>query len=326
MTAGRFAFRLVQFVPAVIGVVLVGFILVQLAPGDPVFALAGEYGDESYYEFMRERFDLDRSVPVQLATYARRVASGDLGMSYAQGRPVLDLVSERLPATLLLAVSALSVSSLAGVAFGFAAGVRPFSARDMSVTSFTLALYAAPVFWLGQLAILFVAFRVSWLPIQGITSPGAQVGGFAAVLDVARHLFLPTLVLASELMVSVSRLTRTGLIEQLSRPYIRTARAKGLPERFVLIRHALRLALLPVVTLLGHRVGHLVAGAVIVEIVFGWPGLGGLTLDAIQTRDMPVLLGLFLLMGFAVVTANLLTDLIYEPLDARIKYGRARPS
>ncbi len=323
MTFARIGIRVAQAVAAVIGVTLIGFVMVHSAPGDPVFALAGEYGDESYYDFIRERFELDRSLPVRLVTYARRVMTGDFGTSYVLGRPVLSIIGERVPATLLLTVSALFVSSMTGLVLGVFAGIRPFSTRDVGVTSLTLALYAAPVFWLGQLAILFVAFRVSWFPIQGMTSAGIQTEGAAMALDIAKHLVLPTLVLASQQLVAVSRLTRTGVIDQLAQPHVRTARAKGLTNQIVVVRHALRLALLPVVTLIGHRVGHLVSGAILVEIVFGWPGIGQLTLDAIRTRDMPILLGLFMVMAFTVVIANLLTDLIYEPLDARIKYRSA---
>jgi peptide/nickel transport system permease protein len=313
--------RLAQVVPAVAGIVLVSFLLIHLAPGDPVLALAGEHGDEAYYAFMRERFGLDRSLPAQIATYAANVLRGDLGISYVHGRPAATVIAERLPATLLLTTTSLVFSSLVGVLLGIYAASRPYGTRDLLVNVGTLGLYAAPVFWLGQLALLAFALRFGWLPVQGITTAGSRATGLALAADVARHLMLPALVLASQEVAAVARLTRVGMLEELGRDYVRTARAKGVRERRVMLHHALRQALLPVVTVIGGRVGHLLSGTVIVEVVFGWPGIGRLLLTAMQTRDTPILLGIFLLVAFTVLLANLVTDLAYGRLDPRIRLG-----
>lgn len=311
--------RLIQVIPAVAGIVIIGWLLIHLAPGDPVVALAGESGDEDYYAFMREKFGLDRPLHEQFAAYAANVVRGDLGVSYIRGRPSAEVVLERLPATLLLTVTSLALSSVVGVALGVLAASRAGGWRDVAVNVGALGFYAAPVFWLAQLALLSFALRIGFFPVQGMSS-AAPTSGLAYVLDVARHLALPALVLASQETAAVTRFTRAGLLEEMQRDYVRTARAKGLSRVQALLRHALRRALLPVITVVGARVGHLISGAIIVEIVFGWPGLGRLLLSAAQTRDSPVLLAVFFLVAFSVVLANLLTDLAYAVLDPRIRY------
>lgn len=312
--------RVLQLLPTTAAILLVGFLLIHLAPGDPVLALAGENGDAEYYALVRARFGLDEPLPVQLVVYAGNVLQGDLGMSYVQGRPVVDVIAERLPATLLLTGTALVVSTLVGVALGVFTATRRRRWPDVTVTLATLAMYAAPVFLVGQLAILVLALRLGWFPVQGMTDPRSSATGFSRLLDVGHHLVLPVLALASQEVAAVSRLSRVGLLDELARDHIRTARAKGVPEQAVVLKHALRRAMLPVVTVLGGRVGHLVAGAVIVEVVFGWPGLGRLLVTAMQSRDAPIVLGVFLLVAVTVVVANLLTDLVYAWLDPRVRF------
>jgi len=311
--------RLAQVVPSVAGIVLVGWLLIHLAPGDPLVALAGQSGDEAYYAFMREKFGLDRPLHEQLVTYASNVLRGDLGVSYTRGRPATEVVLERVPATLLLTATALVLSSVAGVALGVIAASRPRGWRDLLVNGAALGLYAAPVFWVAQLAVLTLALRLRFFPVQGMSGV-ATTTGLASVLDLARHLVLPAVVLATQETAVVARFTRAGLLEELARDYVRTARAKGLSQSRALLRHALRRALLPVATVVGARVGHLVSGAIVVEIVFGWPGLGRLLLSATQTRDAPVLLAIFFLVAFSVILANLATDIVYALLDPRIRY------
>lgn len=320
MTLRYLGRRLLQVVPVVAGIVLIGFMLLHVAPGDPVVALAGESGDAEYYAFMREKFGLDRPLPEQLVTYVGNLLKGDLGVSYLQGRPVVDLIGERVGGTLLLGAAALLISTPAGIALGVLAASRPGGVRDVAVTTGTVGLFAAPVFWVAQLALLVLALGAGLFPVQGMTSPGGAPPGFAGVLDVSRHLALPALVLASQEIAVVARLTRVGMLEELAGDHIRTARAKGLGEFVVMTRHALRRAMLPVLTVIGSRVGHLLSGAIVVEVVFGWPGLGRLLLTAMQTRDYPILLGIFLLIAFSVVLINLLTDLAYVRLDPRIAY------
>jgi peptide/nickel transport system permease protein len=312
--------RLLQVLPTASAILLVGFLLIHLAPGDPVLALAGENGDAEYYAFVREKFGLDEPLPQQLATYAGNVLRGDLGTSYVQGRPVAQIVAERLPATLLLTGTALVVSTLVGISLGVFSATRRRRWPDVTVTVSTLVVYAAPVFLVGQMAVLLLALGTGWFPVQGMTDARATSTGLAHVADVAHHLVLPALALASQEVAAASRLTRVGLREELTRDHVRTARAKGVPERAVVLRHGLRRALLPVVTVLGGRTGHLVAGAVVVEVVFGWPGIGRLLVTAMQSRDAPIVLAVFLLVAVAVVLANLLTDLVYAWLDPRVRY------
>lgn len=312
--------RLLQVVPTVLAIVLAGFVLIHVAPGDPVLALAGEHGDQAYYDFMRGRFGLDRPLPERTLTYFRRVLSGDFGVSYVQGRPVSEVILARVPSTLLLTGSALLLSTIAGILLGALAATKPHGKRDTAASALALTLFAAPVFWLGQIAVVVAAFQLGWFPVYGMRDPGAVAGGWTGTLDVLHHLALPALVLASQELAAVSRLTRAGLVTELDSGYVRTARAKGLPERVVLFRHALRRALLPVVTVVGSRVGHLLAGAVLIEVVFAWPGIGRLLVAAIQARDTPVLMGIFFLVAFTIVLANLLTDLTYRFLDPRIRY------
>lgn len=311
--------RLLQIVPTIIGIVLVGFILVHAAPGDPVLALGGEHGDAQYYADMRARFGLDQSLLRQLATYAAHVMTGDLGYSYVLGRSALAVILERVPATLLLTGSAMLIAMLVAIPFGAMAARQPDSPRDVVVRGVALGLYSTPAFWLGQLAIIGIAVRLGLAPVQGMASAGAPGTGIAHTFDVLRHLALPAIVLASQELAVLVRLTRSGLLDELERDHVRTARAKGVGERRVLLWHAMPRALLPVITVIGARAGHLLAGAVVVEIVFGWPGMGRLTLAALQTRDTPVLLGLFMVVAFTVAVANLLTDLAYAAIDPRVR-------
>ena len=320
MTLGYALRRVLQVPPALFGIVVLTFFLVHLAPGDPVLALAGESGDAAYYERMRVRFGLDRPLPEQFVEYLGNVARGDLGVSYVHGRPVTGVILERLPATLLLVCVALAVSSVAGVALGVLAAGRPHGFSDAGIRFVTLLGYATPVFWIGQLALLTLALGLGWFPVQGMSSSQGADTSAGYVLDVAHHLALPALVLAAQEVTLVTQLTRRSLLGEMGKEYVRTARAKGLPGRRVLLRHALRNSLLPTVTVIGGRLGFLFSGAVLVEVVFAWPGLGRLLLSAVQTRDYPILMGMFMLVAFGVIIANLVTDLVYGFLDPRIRY------
>lgn len=319
--SGRYlARRLAQLPLTVATILLTGFLLVHLAPGDPVVALAGQNGDTEYYALVRREFGLDLPLPAQLASYIGNVSRGNLGTSYVQGRPVLGVIGERMPATLLLTGTALALSTLAGITLGVFSARRHGRWPDTAVNLGALGVHAAPVFLLAQLAILWLTLSTGWFPVQGMSDARIPTVGVRHVLDVAHHLALPVLALATQDVAAVSRLTRVGLLDELRQDHVRTARGKGVAERRVIMRHALPRALLPVVTVLGGRVGHLVAGAVVVESVFGWPGLGRLLVSAMQTRDAPVLLGVFLLVAATVAIANLLTDLLYAWLDPRVRY------
>lgn len=308
-------------VPTIGFIVVVAFALVHVAPGDPVLALAGENGDAEYYAVMRERFGLDQPLYRQFFIYVGNLAQGDLGNSYVQGRPASSIIAERLPATLLLTSTALVLSSVVGVLMGVFAATRQRRWVDGSLGTVLLAVYAAPVFLIGQVVILFFALRLGWFPVQGMSSAVVPESLLGRWWDVARHLALPAAVLASQEVAAVGRLTRSGMREQLVADYVVTARAKGVRRSRVLLRHALRGTLLPVVTVIGDRAGHLVAGAIVVEAVFGWPGMGQLLVGAIQNRDYPITLGIFLLVAVTVVVVNLLTDLAYACLDPRVRHG-----
>ena len=312
--------RLGQALLAVVGIITITFFVVHAAPGDPAVVLAGEGADEEQVASLREKFGLDRPLPQQYLSYAANVVQADLGRSLVGGRPVGDVIGDRLPATLLLVVTAIVVSSLLGVLLGVLVARRPFGLFDASVTTTCLVGYATPVFWLAQLAVLLFGFRAGLFPVQGMTDARELYTGWAHVRDVAHHLVLPAAVLAFSELALVARLTRSSLVQELGKDYVRTARGLGLTRGRVVYGHALRNALLPVVTIVGTRFGTVFSGAVLVETVFAWPGLGQLLISSTRSRDYPVLLALVLLASFGVVVANLVTDLAYGRIDPRIRY------
>ncbi len=311
--------RLLQVAPAVLGIVVVTFVLVHLAPGDPVDALAGEGASEAYLDSLRVEYGLDRSLPTQLLAYAGNVLRGDFGVSIVQGRPVSELVRARLLPTLLLTSSALVLSAVGALLLGQLAARRPFGMFDLTLNTATLVLYAMPAFWLAQIVVLTVALRTGWFPVQGFTDARGQFTGAARVVDLAHHLVLPSLVLAASEVALLARITRTGLLQEVGQDYARTARAKGLDEAQVVSRHALLNVALPVLTVVGSRVGFLLSGAVLVETVFAWPGLGTLLVESARAQDYPVALALVILAAGSVVLANLVTDLLYASVDPRVR-------
>jgi peptide/nickel transport system permease protein len=307
---------LLSVAATIIGIVIVGFVLVHLAPGDPVVALAGEHGDAPYYAEMRARFQLDAPLPAQMLTYFAHALRGDFSYSYVHGRPAIDVIAERIPATLLLTGTALIIAILIAVPSATFAVRRRLVTADAAA----LTIYSAPVFWIGQLALILFAVRLRLFPVQGMTSAtdDASNGPLLHAADVAWHLALPALVLAAHETVVLFRLMRASLVDELARDHVRTARAKGLSETQVILRHALPRAAVPALAVIGTRVGQLVAGAVIVEIIFGWPGVGRLLYTALEARDAPILLALFFVVSFAVVFANLLTDIAHAAIDPRV--------
>lgn len=311
--------RLAQVVPTVLAITLITFVLVHLAPGDPVEVLASGNGDEGYYSFMRAKYRLDEPLLVQLWTYLTNVLRGDLGTSYLTGEPVFKMITPRIGSTLLLAFSSIIVSMTVGIALGVIAALRAGKFLDRAVLRVSVLTAAAPSFWVAQVLLLVFALRLGIFPSDGRNSPGFEGSGFTRVLDTLWHLVLPLSVLAIQESSTLARLTRTGVVDQMSEDHIRLARAKGLSEFKVIIQHALRRALPPVVTVIGGRVGHVFSGAVVVELIFGWPGLGQLILSSSQSRDTPVLLGVLMIIAGAVVVTNLLTDLSYMLIDPRVR-------
>lgn len=312
---------MLQAVPVLLGVLVLTFVLIHLAPGDPIYILAGDGGDAAYYAQMHAYYGLDRSLPEQLVRYLFAVLHGDFGYSFSYQQPVFSVILSRLPATLLLMGSALLFSTTVGLLLGVLAARCPHTPLDYGITATTLAAYSMPVFWLGQLLVIVFAVWLKWFPVQGISSVRESYTGLQAVGDVLNHLVLPAVSLGMLQLGVISRLTRTSLREMLSEDFVRTARAKGLSERAVLTRHALRNALLPVVTVVGGHVGTMLTGAALTEVIFAWPGLGRLLLDATLSRDYPLLMAIFIMVSVTVVVANLLTDLAYVWLDPRVRYS-----
>lgn len=312
--------RLAQAAPLLFGLLLLNFVLIHTAPGDPIYLLAGQSGDAAYYAEMRARFGLDRPLPEQLGRYILNVARGDFGYSFAYRQPVFQVILSRVPATLLLSISGLTVATVLGIWLGAVAARHADRPLDHLISSGTLIGYSMPAFWLGQVLLIVFAGQLGIFPVQGMTTARGGYTGLGAVLDVAWHLVLPAVTLGLLQLALVTRLTRTTLLEVLAEDYVRTARAKGLRPRVVLYRHALRNALLPVVTVVGGHIGTLLAGAVLTEIIFAWPGLGRLIYDATLNRDYPLLMSLFLVVSASVILVNLATDLLYAALDPRVRY------
>jgi peptide/nickel transport system permease protein len=312
---------LLQSLLLVLLLIGINFFLIHLAPGDPVYLLAGQSGDEKYYEFIRAKFGLDQPLTTQLWIYYKNVLRGDLGFSFHQQQPVAGVVFSRVPPTLLLMMTALIISSITGIFFGVNAAQRANTFVDRTMTLFSGLSYSIPSFCLGQIILLLFSLHLGLFPSQGMISANREASGIAQWLDILSHLVLPATTLAIMQSAMIARLTRTEMLKVLSEDYILAARAKGLTERLVLYRHGLRNAMLPIVTILGNDLGTMLSGAVLIETVFAWPGLGRLMLESISSRDYPVLMGLFLLVSIGVVLANLLTDIIYFRLDPRVSNG-----
>ncbi|WP_454721818.1 MULTISPECIES: ABC transporter permease [Cupriavidus] len=304
-----------------LAVVVLNFLLIRLAPGDPVETIAGSMGgiSDELRAQLRSQYGLDQPLPVQLATYVKHVLHGDLGHSYFFNLPVSGLIAERVPATLLLVLASVAVAFLLGTALGVLASRKPHGVLSQAITVLSMTGHAAPVFWSGMMLVILFASVWPILPVSDMHSMTADGQGLAAVLDVAWHMVLPTLTLSLVYLAQYSRLSRASMLEVLGSDYIRTARAKGLSEHRVLYGHALRNALLPVVTVLGLQFGNVVAGAILVETVFNWPGLGRLAFDSILRRDYPTVLGVLLFSAIVVVLMNQLTDALYRLIDPRIR-------
>jgi peptide/nickel transport system permease protein len=311
---------LAKFVAVVLVIATFNFVLVHAAPGDPAQVIAGQSGatDAKLLSQLRAEYGLDKPYPVQLATYLKRIATLDLGYSYRQQRSVLSLIAERLPATLLLTGTAFLTALVLGVMLGMLAGVRAGRWSDTLLTVVSLLLYAMPVFWLGLMLVLLFSVQLDWLPAFGYVTIGVEMTAFERMRDIAWHLALPAISLAAVYLAIYARLMRSSVIEVMHQDFIKTARAKGLKQGRIVVRHILRNAILPVVTVAGMQAGALVGGAVVIETVFAWPGLGRLTYDAVLQRDYPVMLGVFLVMSVIVIVINLVTDAIYRLIDPRV--------
>jgi peptide/nickel transport system permease protein len=315
--------RLMQAVPVVLGVVVLNFLLLQLAPGDAATVLAGEAGGAplEYIQQLRVRFGLDQPVLVQLALYVKNILVLDLGYSFRNQSPVLPLILTRLWPTLLLMGTTLLLSVAVGVLLGLLASVWVRTWRDNVISVFAIVAYAMPLFWIGLMLILVFSIHLGWLPTSGMEDAAAFYEGWERVVDIAQHLILPAVTLSLFYMALYARLMRATMLEQRGLDYVTTARAKGLTERQITLRHMVRNALLPVVTVAGVQVGGLLGGSVIVESVFAWPGLGQLAFQSLFARDLNLLLGIFFISSCLVVAVNIVVDIVYLLLDPRIRVG-----
>ncbi len=298
--------RLVWTVPTGLLVVLVVFSILHLTPGDPARLVAGEDADLRTVELIRHDLGLDRPLPEQLARYIGNLLRLDLGQSIHSKAPVAGELASRLPATVQLATASLLIATVLGGLLGLFSAVKYGSVWDLVGSVLATVLVSAPSFWVGMLLILVVSVTLGWLPAAGSGGP--------------EHLVLPALALAGYPLALVARLTRSECLETLGQEYVRTARAKGLQERVVLFRHVLKNALLPVLTVVGIQFGTALGGAVVIESVFGWPGVGRLIVDAIFRRDFPVVQGGLLVVSLGFLVVNLLVDIAYAYVDPRIRY------
>jgi peptide/nickel transport system permease protein len=313
--------RLAQALPIVLIILVANFLLLQLAPGDAVDAYVAGLGggaDASQIAELRARWGLDRPVWQQLGLFLWRMATLDLGYSYIYNQPVGLLILERLPATLLLMFSGICFAFSLGLMLGIAAARRAGTWADTALVALALVSYAIPGFWLGLMMIVIFSVKLAWLPLGGLGTLGADLTGIPRVLDVARHLIMPTIAVSLIYLAIYLRLMRAGMLEIYGLDFVRTARAKGLTEGRIAWRHVARNALLPMVTMLGLQFSALFGGSVVVESVFSLPGIGRLAYDSVVARDLNTLLGIIFVSTIVVIVVNLVVDLVYARLDPRI--------
>lgn len=309
--------RLLGAIPLIVGISVISFVFMQLAPGGPdaLFARSGRMSEEQL-QAIRHNMGLDQPVPVQYVRWLRNLVTGDLGTSYIQNRPVTTIIFERLPNTLILVAAGLGLALIMALVFGVISAIYQYSWFDHVISVASFLGLAMPVFWFGLM--LQLAFGVRWsiLPTSGMHATGAT-----DTLDLLKHLILPAITLAVGSIAGWSRYVRSSMLEVIHKDYIRTARAKGVRERAIFMRHALRNALIPFVTVIGIDIPLYAVGAVVTETVFAWPGMGRLFYDSLAARDYPVQMGILVLASVAIILGNLAADLIYAVLDPRIKYS-----
>ncbi|HEY9568612.1 MAG TPA: ABC transporter permease [Thalassobaculum sp.] len=307
--------RLAATVPILLGLSVAVFAMMALVPGDPATAILGNYATPENVARLNEQLDLDGSLPERYLAWLGNLLQGDMGRSYALNRPIADEVFERFGATLLLAGTALLLCSVLGVLAGIVAAVRQFGWADRIVTFLVLLGISTPSFWLGLLLVMLFAVRLRWLPASGMQA----IYGGGGPLDLLAHLVLPAVTLAVVAAAVIARLTRVAMLEVLRQDYIRTARAKGVSERRVVYRHAFKAALVAVIPVIGIQAGFVLGGAVYIETVFQWPGIGRMLVDAIATRDLLLVQGGVLVVAASYVLFNLLADLAQTVVDPRLR-------
>ena len=311
--------RLLISIPILIAITAIIFALLQLTPGDPLDAYLqpDQVLTADQRAALRHELGLDRPAPVRYLFWLREVARGDLGYRIKDGQPVARAIVQRLGPTLMLMGSGLLIAVVVGITLGVISSVRQYSILDFVLTVFAFLGISLPAFFAGLLGLYIFALKLGWFPAGGFSTPGAPF----SVWDRVHHLLLPAILLSLFNIGYFMRYTRAAMLEVLGQDFVRTARAKGLGERVVVGSHALRNALLPVVTIIGASVPGLIGGAVFIESIFSWPGMGSLYLDGIDGRDYPLIMGLTFILAIVILLANLLTDLAYAAIDPRIRYG-----
>ncbi len=304
---GYFLRRLLILIPTVIGAVTLVFFFLHMIPGDPVEVMLGETAQQADKEKLREELGLNLPLHIQYSRFVMGALRGDLGDSYFYRRPVVRVIAERVPATFELALAAFLVAGLIAIPLGIVSALREGTALDSASALFSLLGVSMPNFWLGPLLIILFSLKLGWFPVSGRGGLGSLV--------------LPAVTLGTALAAILSRMTRSSLLERLGEDYLNVARAKGLPEWKVILKHALRNALIPIITIMGLQFGALLSGAIITENVFSWPGVGTLLINAIEARDYPLVQGCVLFISLSYVLVNLLTDLLYGWVDPRIRFG-----
>ena len=311
--------RLAQVVPLVLGVIVLNFVLIQLAPGSFLDVMSAEQqiSDPAMLDRLRVIYGMDKPAYVQLAKYVWSVAQLDFGYSYRQNAPVFEVIMDHLPATVILMLASITIALLIGVVAGVVAAVKVNTVWDNVVSVIAVVFFAAPTFWLGIMLTILFSVKLGWLPVGGMREIGGRGGAVADSVDVLRHLALPATTLGLFYAAVYARVMRASMLEVSRMDFVRTARAKGLSDKRVIVRHMVRNALLPVVTLLGLQLGTVLGGSVVVEAVFSWPGIGSLMLDSVQSRNFPVVLGVLVLSSLVVAGANVAVDIAYLKLDPR---------
>ena len=314
--------RLTLFIPMLIGITIITFLVANLAPGDPISALISPEDQlrEDDLERMRKALGLDKPIPVRYVIWVKELVTGNFGFSYFTKQPVMDRVGPRLLPTIELTGIALVLSLLTGVVFGVISALRQYSFWDYALSVLSLIGLSIPTFFFGLVALLLFGLVWPILPVYGMSS-GEETTLLGKIIDNLRHIILPALILSIDLVATNTRYARTAMLEVLGADYVRTARSKGLSDWVVFGRHGLRNALLPIITITSLRLPLLLGGAIVIEIVFSWPGLGQLSVDAIHQRDYPVLMALTLFLSTMVLASNLVADILYAYADPRIRYG-----
>lgn len=317
--------RVMQAIPVLIGITIITFTFTELAPGDAVSSmllaqqesgLSGELDTAT----LREQYGLDQPPPVRYLQWMGGLAQGNLGVRIRSRVPVAEEIGRRLPATLQLMFSAILLSIVLGIPLGIISALRQYTRLDYVLTGFVFVGISVPGFFAAIAVIYLFAVKLGWFPTSGYSTPGQEFGFWGNLFDHLHHLALPALVLGIESTAAIMRYTRSSMLEVIRLDYIVTARSKGLAQRAVIVRHALRNALLPVITIIGLRLPSLFGGAIIIETIFNWPGMGILYLDGVTTRDYPLIMGMVLISAFLIVLSNLITDLAYAIIDPRIRY------